>query len=80
MTAHDPHPEPTVHELLDFEATHEFFICPTGAEKFDFARATQSDFQCPEHGAILQQHDNGAELEALRERVAALERETRSAG
>ena len=65
---------------LDFQETHEFFICPTGAEKFDFARATESDFQCPEHGAILQAHDNGSELEALRQRVAALERESQPAG
>ena len=65
---------------LEFEETHEFFICPQGAEKFDFARATESDFQCPEHGAILQQHDNRHELEALRHRVAAMERESRTAG
>jgi len=63
---------------LEFESTHEFFICPTGAEKFDFARATESDFQCPEHHTILQQHDNHAELEALRARVASLELESRS--
>src|SRR5688572_17937199 len=50
-------------KALRYEEEHEFFVCPTGAEKFDFARATESDFQCPEHGAILQQHDNGAELE-----------------
>ena len=65
---------------LDFEATHEFFICPTGAEKFDFARATEASFQCPEHGVVLQQHDNHVELEALRARVAALELESRTAG
>jgi transcription initiation factor TFIIE subunit alpha len=64
---------------LDYETTHEFFICPTGAERFDFERATEADFQCPEHGAVLQQHDNRAELEALRARVAALERESRAA-
>ena len=65
---------------LEFEENHEFFICPMGAERFDFARATESDFQCPEHHAVLQQHDNRSELEALRQRVAALERESRTAG
>lgn len=67
-------------QALEFEESHEFFVCPTGAEKFDFARATESDFHCPEHGAILQSHDNRHELEQLRQRVAALERETRTAG
>lgn len=67
-------------KALRYEEEHEFFVCPTGAEKFDFARATESDFQCPEHGAILQQHDNAPELEQLRQRVAALEREVRTAG
>jgi transcription initiation factor TFIIE subunit alpha len=65
---------------LEFEENHEFFICPQGAERFDFERATEASFQCPEHGVVLQQHDNKGELEALRQRVAALERESRTAG
>lgn len=68
-----------LNRALDFEQSHEFFICPQGAERFDFQRATESDFHCPEHGAILQQHDNKNELEALRLRIAALERESRVA-
>lgn len=69
----------SLQRALEFEETHEFFICPQGAERFDFARATESDFHCPEHGAILQQHDNKAELEALRSRVEALRREAETA-
>ena len=64
---------------LEYEQSHEFFICPQGAERFDFARATESDFHCPEHGAILESHDNHNELEALRQRVAALQRDTNAA-
>lgn len=64
---------------LEYEQTHEFFICPTGAERFDFARATENDFHCPEHGAILDQHDNGQEVDELRKRVAALRRQSESA-
>jgi transcription initiation factor TFIIE subunit alpha len=67
-------------KALRYEEEHEFFVCPTGAEKFDFGRATESDFRCPEHGAILQQHDNRPDLEQLRQRVAALERDVRTAG
>lgn len=69
----------SLQRALEFEETHEFFICPEGAERFDFARATESDFHCPEHNAILQQHDNKAELEALRTRVEALRREAETA-
>ena len=64
---------------LDFEQSHEFFICPEGAERFDFARATEASFSCPEHGVVLQQHDNVNEMEQLRLRIAALERESRPA-
>lgn len=70
----------SLRQALDYEATHEFFVCPEGAERFDFGRATENDFHCPAHGAILQQHDNHNELEALQQRVAALEREARPAG
>ncbi len=68
-----------LNQSLDYEVNHEFFICPTGAERFDFRRATEADFQCPEHGAILEQHDNHHEVEELQARVAALRRESESA-
>jgi len=66
-------------KALDFEQNHEFFICPDGAERFDFQRATEHSFHCPEHGSVLQQHDNVNELEQLRQRIVALEREARPA-
>ena len=66
-------------QALDFEQSHEFFICPTGAERFDFARATEASFHCPEHNTVLQQHDNHNELEQLKVRIQALERESRAA-
>lgn len=69
----------SLQKALDFEQTHEFFICPEGAERFDFGRATEASFTCPEHGAVLQQHDNKNELEQLRLRIAALEHESRPA-
>lgn len=64
---------------LDYEQNHQFFICPQGAERFDFGRATEHDFHCPEHGAILDQHDNTRELQALKARVDALRREAEPA-
>lgn len=69
----------SLQQALNFEQTHEFFICPDGAERFDFARATEASFHCPEHGTVLQQHDNKNELETLRVRIAALEKESRAA-
>ena len=69
----------SLRQALDFEQTHEFFICPEGAERFDFARATEHSFTCPEHAAVLEQHDNKNELEQLKLRIQALERESRPA-
>lgn len=66
-------------KALDFESSHEFFVCADGAERFDFQRATENSFRCPEHGSVLQQHDNKNELEQLRVRIAALEKESRAA-
>lgn len=66
-------------QTLDYEQNHEFFICPQGAERFDFGRATEADFQCPEHGAILEHHDNRSEVEEIRKRVAALRHEVETA-
>jgi transcription initiation factor TFIIE subunit alpha len=68
-----------LNQALDFEKSHEFFICPQGAERFDFARATEASFSCPEHGVVLQQHDNKNELAQLKDRIQALERESRPA-
>ncbi|HUR68621.1 MAG TPA: hypothetical protein VM370_05185 [Candidatus Thermoplasmatota archaeon] len=64
---------------LEFEQSHEFFICPEGAERFDFQHATEASFTCPEHHAVLQQHDNKNELSQLQDRIKALERESRAA-
>jgi len=64
---------------LEYEQNHQFFVCPQGAERFDFGRATEHDFHCPEHGAILEQHDNATELAALKARVDALRREAETA-
>lgn len=66
-------------KALEYEESHEFFVCPEGAERFDFGRATESNFQCPEHGKVLEQHDNRHELETLRQRVEALRRESETA-
>lgn len=68
-----------LNRALQFEESHEFFICPQGGERFDFERATEHSFQCPEHASILEQHDNHNELEQLRVRVEALRRDVESA-
>jgi len=59
-------------ERLRFESEHEFFVCPTGHERFDFATATETDFHCPEHGEMLDAFDNAKEIEAIHARIEAL--------
>ncbi len=59
-------------EKLLFEQEHEFFICPSGMERFDFAIATEHNFSCPEHGEVLQAYDNAVEIGKIRQKLVEL--------
>ncbi|MHB8604302.1 MAG: transcription factor [Thermoplasmatota archaeon] len=59
-------------QRLVYEQEHEFFACPVGNERFDFADATQHDFQCPDHGAVMEKQDNASEIEEIAARIARL--------
>jgi len=60
--------------MLRYEQEHDFFICPSGRERFDFSAATEQNFHCPEHGDILQAHDNQSEIQHIRARIQELKR------
>jgi transcription initiation factor TFIIE subunit alpha len=57
---------------LQFEESHDWFICPQGHERFDFVQASEIDFQCPEHEHPLEHHDNDAEIQNIQRRIRAL--------
>lgn len=57
---------------LQYEQEHDFFVCPTGHERFEFGQATEASFHCPEHGDVLEAYDNATDLENLRDRIKAL--------
>jgi transcription initiation factor TFIIE subunit alpha len=59
-------------EKLRFEQEHDFFICPSGMERFDFVAATEQSFHCPEHGEVLQAHDNAQEINKIRQKIQEL--------
>lgn len=65
-------------EKLQYEEGHEFFICPSGHERFDFAIATEHNFHCPEHGEVLQAHNNQQEIVRIRDKIRDLQRAAES--
>lgn len=54
------------------ENANDWFICPQGEERFDFAGATEHNFSCPEHHAVLQAHDNAQVIRDIQARIAVL--------
>jgi len=52
-----------------------YYISPDGATRMTFDEAVEHDFQCPETGDMLLQHDNTKTINRLREMVASLEKE-----
>jgi transcription initiation factor TFIIE subunit alpha len=65
----------SLEERLRFEREHEFFVCPSGGERFDFGNATEHEFHCPEHGEVLQHHDNTQEIAKLMKEIELLRHE-----
>ncbi len=63
---------------LQSEQTHEWFACPEGAERFDFADATEHEFQCPTHGTILQQYNNTTDIDTLQTQIEAVRAELKA--
>ena len=60
---------------LDRELNNQFYICPNGCVRLDFARAVEFDFRCPECGSLLVVQDNSATVRHLREEIEKLEKE-----
>lgn len=62
-------------EQLEYEDTHEFYVCEECGNRYLFEEASESDFHCPDDGATLDHDDNEDIVEQLRERVEAMEEE-----
>ena len=45
-----------------------FYICPNMCARFEFAKAVEIEYRCPECGSILNHQENGRTIERLRDR------------
>ena len=63
-------------EKLKYEEENEFYYCPNHPlKKYTFDEAFSLNFQCPKCGHVLEQVDNSARIEILREIIRRLEEE-----
>ncbi|MFC7155343.1 transcription factor [Halomarina halobia] len=74
--------EEEMYDLLDaleerrqYEADHEFYLCPEESLRFEFGEAMEFNFQCPSCGADLDAMNNDALVNAMNERIEALREE-----
>lgn len=62
-------------ERLHKEEAYEglFYICPSLCVRFEFDKAAEISFKCPECGSTLQHQDNIKTIEQLRSKIGELE-------
>jgi transcription initiation factor TFIIE subunit alpha len=59
----------------EYERENEFYLCEVCSLRFEFGEAMDFGFECPECGSPLEAMENDRLLEAMQERLAALEDE-----
>jgi transcription initiation factor TFIIE subunit alpha len=62
----------SLEDRLEYERTHEFYICEVDGIRFEFEEAMDLSFNCPECGADLEPMDNDDLVEAMDERHGEL--------
>ncbi len=60
---------------LKYERENEFYICEIDGIRFEFDEAMELSFNCPECGSPLDPMDNQQLVDAMEERVEALDEE-----
>lgn len=61
---------------LEYEQSHQFFYCGTpGCRKYSFEESIGKLFKCPKCGKTLEPYDNGKLIEAIKEKIAQIEKE-----
>lgn len=66
-------------ERLSQEEQGQYFICKHGCTRLTFEGAVEQNFKCTECGTIMQEQDNTRTKEFLRERIAELEAQVKTA-
>ena len=62
-------------ERAEYERRNEFYICDIDGIRFEFEEAMDLSFNCPECGSPLDPMDNQELVDAMEERVEALDEE-----
>src|SRR6056297_648712 len=62
-------------ERREYERTHEFYLCEVCSIRFEFGEAMDFGFECPECGSPLESMENTHLVDAMDERISALEAE-----
>jgi transcription initiation factor TFIIE subunit alpha len=62
----------TLVERLEYEATHEFYLCETCSIRFEFGEAMEFGFECPDCGTALESLDNDRLVDAMERRIEEL--------
>ena len=63
-----------LNERLEREilGNNNFYICPHFCVRFDFDKAAENNFKCPECGALMVHQDNTKTIERLKEQIIEL--------
>ncbi len=67
-------------EALKFEEEHDFYVCPTGGERYDFPDAMELEFHCPEHGDNLEHLEENENIDILMQRIQQLREQGQAEG
>jgi transcription initiation factor TFIIE subunit alpha len=57
---------------LEYEASHQFYLCETCSLRFEFEEAMEFGFECPECGTQLEAMENTRMVEATEKRLEEL--------
>jgi len=62
-------------ERREYEGTHEFYLCENCGIRFEFGEAMDLGFECPQCGSDVEAMENTRLVEAMDERIGALQDE-----
>ena len=63
-----------IREQLEYEKSHQFFMCENGCTRLTFEEAMENGFVCPHCGSKLEFFDNSKIIKQLEEHLKELER------
>ncbi len=65
---------------LEYESQGVLYVCPREGIRYTLDQAIENDFICPRCGALLEEYDNTAAVEFLREQINRIENALRRIG